>query len=898
MHWVAFLFLLAYGFGVFVESPRAAPIQPIARWNNAMQAKMSPEEAYEVFKGVLDSAAKAQVLPELFDLYFANYLMHSKRSSSFEKNLRRRWATDAVRQKQEAIRVLYARLFALTPPALFPMAQTAVLKLRPGENLEIDWAEVDGNHAPPKQLRVEWAEMRGQWHPDSMTFGGGGAWAFRKYGSSYSIRESFAKPGLYRITLHSPDFFSQAYAIVSSLDLRAISEAKQIHFCGTSPHSSLSPPYRVHWLQGSKNSVLATDSNGCIALNRDSVHSEGNASQIGMEKQGHWAFLQPHAWEAPRPYAIMKGVFFTNKFRYDPGDTVQIVGWIKRHTNSKVDDSLSADSVRITLRNGHRLVEYRKHLPIGELGHVTDAWVLPNKLIKGRWYFETELIPTSEHAEPVAYSDATPSFWVRSENRFSGQPRFRVNLDAELHGLGDSLTLQTQATTQGGKPLAHRPIQLRVVWDAKAPMDHDRPGLSQSIDSLRLNDLGYARVTLTLPNHTAGLIPWVIVTIQDTLGDSVISVAKARVVSKSSELKIVATRVHNFLGKPVSFSWARGPISLHATRPEDARFQFQIHEGSKVIWDTILTCEPLSQGVFRWTPKQSGHYQWTANPFWGGRAITQEMLVTQVIGQRAIAREAIEWPPLKSKPLNALPKQKVKVQLKEATGFKEGEIFGGVLRITDGLGQPMQAQISLALVDLNLAELALSENGPIYLPSLSHLGQAEETVAAATTSIQFEGESFFEEWPFARPAVNRHPPEWLSWILPASQNKKTDFTKSIPSRRKNLKLIGLSSNHHAETKQPHSAGYSPMTCVLPPRHISSLGNANVFAYFSSPGPDIGYWNSSLRTDAKGEVRFRLPIPREPKPWLLWVRGMGPGDAVIDYRIEYPLEWPRESWRAR
>ncbi len=930
---------------------RASQDNKAKTWQRELNAKTDPYEAYAWFKQSLNSALAWKLLPELLELYQRSLNRSLPSGSSTEKKIRQTWAADALKQKHEALRLIYSRLFTFSPLNKTPLGKIPILKLRPGETLEIDWYEIESQKPPPRDLHVEWAKMQMPWRPDSASFSGGGTWKFRKHAGYYSIRHAFQEPGLYRITAHSPDFFAQTYASVTSIDMLTKSEAGRISIWGSSPQNQIPPPYRAHILVDHKDTVLMTDSLGWFELPRDLVGHSKDKPRLALEKQGHWAFLETVPWLSPEKVSSLRGMIYTDKPKYRPGDSLRFNGWIKRNQQGTLDDSLGLNSVEVTLTDPSDERRYHAYLQLGELGQLTDSLVLPEKSETGLWQLSVNPVFDRERKRSPNFQAFDIPFLVEDYRK----PESEITLRAHFDTTHSGLRIRIQAKTYFGMPLSQAPTKVKI-W--QTPFLHFAPNQGSQadrFDSISLDKQGKCDTVLSF-DAKALVSYWVSASVRGLDGREVDALVRVETQPTSSGLILNPDRFRCEIGDRLTMHWRRIPGDEDALPlPRQSTTRLQILRAGQTVFDTTLKTEIDSHGEVVFFPEKTGRYQWVATPHWGGKPIVKDFLVVQIIGKPQPMPLDIRWAPVTEKNRDSLhltlhgawgespllvtlegetllakrilvpdaPTQ-VKVQiplpkypmkflsvtvthsgnsnwteqsknlslpraipmakttLQSRREWKPGELFDGLLRITDSANHPLRAKFSIALVDE-----ALYAQLPFKIAPMSDLLPRLEMNQVTTT---FEGEGEQEEWPYALNAATPSLYNTLSsWYFTDHSDPYSRFgrnwgfpygRKKIPLRHTTLKLVGLASRsrHKVWPSGMSDTNFMVMCLAAPPQSPPSQPTLKWRSNFK----DIGYWNSSVQTDAKGEARIAFPLPDDLTRWRLWVRGTGPGETLIDF----------------
>jgi tetratricopeptide (TPR) repeat protein len=200
-----------------------------------------------------------------------------------------------------------------------------------------------------------------------------------------------------------------------------------------------------------------------------------------------------------------------------------------------------------------------------------------------------------------------------------------------------------------------------------------------------------------------------------------------------------------------------------------------------------------------------------------------------------------------------------------------------VIRATDGLGQPVQAEISVALVDQALLRAFPSSTGRLADHFAIQGSRTPAFVAGASSTFRYDAET--EDIDAAILAEGER----------AAAQSDLDFMRDGVTGALGSAMF---DDAPEEVEMAREAAPSPKAMAAAPRAAQApsgagrMGSRKKMRGPAAPSaPEVGfddptaYWNARLMTDARGVARLSIPMPLLEATWQLDVAGV-----TLDHRF--------------
>lgn len=450
---------------------------PVQAWYNRYTGDLARSRSkdalasYAAFRKALPEAMRMGKEELAFHLFLKALGPAWERDGRSAKAVIRRWVEDARQEKDEGLRVWYSYHFNDVRGVQMGGTTLEHFKIRPGENLEVAWADPEYGKPPSATLLIEVARMT----EDSA----GRPSGFRPWVSGPMVKDWYLHrfvrkleaPGVYRVCVVDREFFQQSYIQVGWLDLALKDDGTTLLAWVSSPRDTLKPPYRLRVTgAGGIDRLIPTDSDGLATVDlpkdiglRNSVRiraekdgKDGNAAYVrgtaGLPAEGYWS------WN-----------LYTDRPRYRPGDRIHFRGIVKRQS---ADGSLGdgwTGPVELEIRDAKGMSVFRRTAAVDPWGLFGDSLLIPDEPALGEWRFEARGIERQGDPSPRSRWNL-PGRWGSMEARFKVEayrkPDFELKVKAELQAKTGKVRLSILGRYYSGGPLAGVPVEVRWQWDA------------------------------------------------------------------------------------------------------------------------------------------------------------------------------------------------------------------------------------------------------------------------------------------------------------------------------------------------------------------------------------------------------------------------------------------------
>jgi hypothetical protein len=634
-------------------SPGSPDRDPVQAWYNRYTGDLAQSRSkgalasYAAFRKALPEAVQAGKEELAFNLFLAALAPARGQGERSAAAVIRKWVEDARKETDEGLRVWYSYHFNDVRGVQRGGTTLEHFKIRPGENLEVTWADPELGNPPSPTLRIEVA-LRTE---DSA----GKQAGFRPWVSGPMVKDGyfhrFARkldaPGVYRVCVVDGEFFQQSYVQVGWLDLALKDDGKTLLAWVSSPRDTLKPPYRLHVTgAGGIDRLIPTDSNGLAKVELPRDIGLRNSVRIRAEKDGkdgNAAYVRGTAGFPAEGYWTWN--LYTDRPRYRPGERIHFRGIVKRRSaDGSLGDGWSG-RMELVIRDAKGMEVFHRAAAVDPWGLFGDSLMIPDEPALGEWSFEARKIDGQGYASP-RYLWNFPDGWGSMEARFKVEayrkPDFELKVKAEWQAKTGKVRLNVLGRYYSGGPLAGVPVEVRWQWDDAWRSSwwggrRRGDGFSRSSgDILRRDTLVLDRQGLAGSEFVPATHPgWQVLTAEaiarDVSGREVREMARAPMVGDTGLLNIFLDRFRYEAGDP---AYARILCLRKDGQPMAGKVHVRMLRDGAAWRDTSLTLGADGTAELRLSLDKTGQYLMKADMKTGaGREITAEtaLLVVRMI---------------------------------------------------------------------------------------------------------------------------------------------------------------------------------------------------------------------------------------------------------------------------
>lgn len=423
-------------------------------------------KAYEIFRDRLPEAREEGRLQVLFSTFVScTTFSGGEDRAKRHRPVLQAWVRDALKEKDEATRMLYSQYcsYFQADDSYYRQFYVDKRQMRPGEDIRVYKYYYDRERTEmhtPYTIEIARLTLDSLLRPKGFTAASSEEVKGIDYDHQY--RHTIDEPGVYRVTISGATHFQQLYVQVSWLDCVVKADPQKLLVFGSSYKDTVPPPYTVHFVSPDGDIYKTrTDTSGLCALRHHYADAEKAASvKVVLEKKGQLAFMDGYFPTATADTS-MEYYIYTDRPVYRPGHKVHFRGMLKLLVDGREIGRAQADSVAVTIADPEGSEVYRDTLPVDTWGHFGDSLDLGDNAKQGRYYFTYGGVRNADSNARVYSSRGYRyrSFLVDAYKK----PEFviKVKPERETYFTGEEAAITVTGEYYFGGPLSNVPVTVR-----------------------------------------------------------------------------------------------------------------------------------------------------------------------------------------------------------------------------------------------------------------------------------------------------------------------------------------------------------------------------------------------------------------------------------------------------